>query len=319
MCLQGGLLLPPPSTGSAPAESGAAHRPGTQNPPTVRPWIPPQPPADPKQSTRDPRLNRGGPLLKEQPAAKRESPHPPGGPRAPERPPRPDRPRTPRKEAAEEKLKSKSPSPLAKGLLGKSKQAEVETPKPNEVPKKDPRLKKRLVEKTAEVKEVKEEELKEKKRCVEKKEREEAPRRVEPPRSAKTKPLNGLTAKHDYLEAPDKAGADPNRRKRTRSRSPTTSPKRKDRRSPKSHARSGSLSPPHRPGKPRRPRGDEAPHGKPERLGPKKVQADGRRPKRPQEERRSESRDPHSPRGHEGGKEPKDLHRWRSGWEENKQ
>ncbi|KAM4726808.1 pre-mRNA cleavage complex 2 protein Pcf11 [Anableps anableps] len=331
---QSGLVLPS-STGSSTAESSTSQRPGGQIPPAIRPWVPPQPPTDSKPSTRDPRLNRGGPSavpqLKEHPAAKRESPHPPGGPvvttekRVPEKSPRPEKARTPKKD--EEKLKSKSPSPLAKGLQSKSKPAEVETPKPTEAPKKDPRLKKRLQEKTGE---SKEDELKEKKRCVDKKEREEASRRAEPLRSNKTKLVNGLTPKHDYLEPGDKP--DPKtggaaRRKRThsrsRSRSPATSPKRKDRRSPKGHTRSGSLSPSHKPGKPRRVRGDDPQHGKlgrEDRLGPKKVQSESRRPKRLQEDRRSESRDSHSPRGHDGGgKDSKEsLHRWRSGWEENK-
>ncbi|PWA24396.1 hypothetical protein CCH79_00011860 [Gambusia affinis] len=247
--------------------------------------------------------------------------------RAPEKPPRQDKGRPPRKDPPEEKLKSKSPSPLARGPQSRSKEAEAETPKPTEAPRKDPRLKKRLPEKPAE---AKDNELKEKKRCVDKKERDDAQRRAEPPRSNKTKPLNGLAPKHEHLEPADKpdpkAGAATPRRKRThsrsRSRSPTTSPKRKDRRSPKSHARSSSLSPSHKAGKPRRVRGDDTTHGKPgrdDRPGAKKVQSDGRRPKRLQEERRSESRDSHSPRGHDGVKEAKEsLHRWRSGWEENK-
>uniref|UniRef100_A0A087X560 Pre-mRNA cleavage complex 2 protein Pcf11 n=2 Tax=Poecilia formosa TaxID=48698 RepID=A0A087X560_POEFO len=329
---QGGLVLPPP-IGSVPAEASPSQRPGQQVPPPIRPWIPPQSPADPKLSTRDPRLNRSGPPTAPQPAAKRQSPHPPGASaapaekRAPEKPPRQEKNRPPRKDPPEEKLKSKSPSPLARGLQSRSKQAEAETPKPAEAPRKDPRLKKRLSEKPAE---AKDDDVKEKKRCVDKKERDDAPRRAEPPRSNKTKPLNGLAPKHDHLEPADKPDPKPGtattRRKRThsrsRSRSPTSSPKRKDRRSPKSHARSGSLSPSHKAGKPRRVRGDDTPHGKPgrdDRPGAKKAQSDSRRPKRLQEERRSESRDSHSPRGHDGVKEAKDSqHRWRSGWEENK-
>ncbi|MEQ2215781.1 hypothetical protein XENOCAPTIV_005920, partial [Xenoophorus captivus] len=333
---QGGLVMPPSSTVPAPAESSTAQRPGNQNPPGIRPWIPPQPPTDSKPSTRDPRLNRSGPPalppLKEHPTAKRESPHPPGGPvvttekRVLEKPPRLDKAKTPRKEVLEEKLKSKSPSPLAKGLQSKSKQAEVENPKPIEAVKKDPRLKKRLQEKTGE---VKDDELKEKKRCIDKKEREEASRRPELLRSNKAKLVNGLMAKHDYMESSDKADLKAGgnaRRKRTcsrsRSRSPAASPKRKDRRSPKSHTRSSSLSPSHKPGKPRRVRGDDPQHGKPgreDRPAPKKIQSESRRPKRSQEDR--QSRESHSPRGHDsGGKETKEsLHRWRSGWEENKQ
>ncbi|XP_047234841.1 pre-mRNA cleavage complex 2 protein Pcf11 isoform X1 [Girardinichthys multiradiatus] len=332
---QGGLVMPPSSTVPTPAESSTAQRPGNQNPPGIRPWIPPQPPTDSKSSTRDPRLNRSGPPglphLKEHPTAKRESPHPPGGPvvttekKVLEKSPRLDKARTPRKDVLEDKLKSKSPSPLAKGLQSKSKQAEVENPKSIEAIKKDPRLKKRLQEKTGE---VKDDELKEKKRCIDKKEREEASRRPELLRSNKAKSVNGLMAKHDYMESSDKAdlkAGGNGRRKRTcsrsRSRSPAVSPKRKDRRSPKSHTRSSSLSPSHKPGKPRRVRGDDPQHGKlgrEDRPAPKKIQSESRRPKRPQEDR--QSRESHSPRGHDsGGKETKEsLHRWRSGWEENK-
>ncbi|XP_015227279.1 PREDICTED: pre-mRNA cleavage complex 2 protein Pcf11-like [Cyprinodon variegatus] len=316
----GGLALPPSSTVAPQPESSSTQRPA--NP--IRPWIPPQPQPDPKASSRDPRLNRGGPpagpTLKEQPPTKRESPHPPGGPgaamarRPPEKSPRPEKARPPRKETPEDKLKPKSPSPLAKGPQGRIRPAEPEGPK------KDPRTKKRVLEKSAEPRDD------EKKRCSDKKEREEVPRRPEPPRSKMPNLVNGLGAKTDQAEPGDKADPKPGgaaRRKRTRSRSrsPTTSPKRKERRSPKSHGRSSSPSPPHKPGKPRRPRGDDPQNGKPgrdDRPGPKKTQSDGRRTKRPLDERHSESRDPH--RGHDGaGKDPKDApHRWRSGWEENK-
>ncbi|KAM4547606.1 pre-mRNA cleavage complex 2 protein Pcf11 [Fundulus diaphanus] len=328
----GGLVLPSSSTAPPLAESST--RPTNQTAPGVRPWIPPQPPTDSKPATRDPRLNRGVPSampqLKEHPAAKRESPHPPGGAavapekRVPEKPPRLDKTRPPRKDASEDKLKSKSPSPLTKGLQSK-KTAEVDTPKLGEATKKDPRPKKRLPEKPGE---VRDDELKEKKRCLDKKEREEAARRSEPPRPNKAKLANGLAAKHDYLEPGDKPELKPGsnaRRKRTRSRSrsPPASPKRKDRRSPKSHARSSSLSPSHKPAKPRRVRADDPPHGKPgreDRMGPKKVPSESRRAKRLPEDRHAEPRDSHSPRGHDaGGKESKEsLHRWRSGWEENK-
>lgn len=305
----------------------------------VRPWIPPQ--TDPKPSTRDPRLNRSGPPAaphpKEQSAGKKDGPPSTGSPaltpekRPSEKPVRPDKTRQPRKEIQEEK-KSKSPSPLAKNLQVKNKHGEAEAPKSADGTKKDPRLRKRPQEKSGE---AKEDEQKEKKRCNDKKEREDALRASEPPRSNKPKLLNGSMPKHDRDEAADKpefkagGNARTHARKRTRSRSrsrsPASSPKRKDRRSPKSRARSSSLSPSpsHKPGKPRRIRADEPPHGKPgreDRLAPKKNQSESRRSKRPAEERHSESRDSHSPRGHDGAGKDKDApHRWRSGWEENKQ
>lgn len=218
---------------------------------------------------------------------------------------------------------------MAKSAQSKTKQAEAELQKVTEG-KKDPRLKKRTQEKSGD---AKDEELKEKKRCTEKKEREV---RADSQRSNKGKLVNGSVSKHEREESKEKpefktgGNARTHARKRTRSRSrsrsPTSSPKRKDRRSPKSRARSSSLSPPplHKPGKPRRVRADEPDHGKPsreDRPTPKKNQSESRRSKRAAENRHSEVRDSHSPRGHEGGaKEAKETtHRWRSGWEENKQ
>lgn len=247
--------------------------------------------------------------------------------RLPEKPARPEKPRPPRKDVPEEKPKSKSPSPLLKMVQSKSRQVEAEPQKSADGTKKDPRLRKRSQDKSGE---VKDDELKEKKRCNDKKERgEEAA-----PRSGKGKLLNGSVAKHDRDEAAEKADfksggnarTHARKRSRSRSRSPAFSPKRKERRSPKSRPRSSSLSPPssHKPAKPRRPRVDEPQHAKPgrdDRPAPKRNQTEGRRMKRPAEDRRSESRDSHSPRSHDGGsKEAKDApHRWRSGWEENKQ
>ncbi|XP_053188224.1 pre-mRNA cleavage complex 2 protein Pcf11 [Scomber japonicus] len=339
--LAGGFVLPTSvstTPSSSSSSSAAALKLSSQTAPVVRPWIPPQ--TDPKPSTRDPRLNRSGPPTaphpKEQSAGKKDGPPSTGSPaltpekRPAEKPVRPDKTRQPRKEIQEEK-KSKSPSPLAKNLQVKNKHGEAEAPKSADGTKKDPRLRKRPQEKSGE---AKEDEQKEKKRCNDKKEREDALRASEPPRSNKPKLLNGSMPKHDRDEATDKpefkagGNARTHARKRTRSRSrsrsPASSPKRKDRRSPKSRARSSSLSPSpsHKPGKPRRIRADEPPHGKPgreDRLAPKKNQSESRRSKRPAEERHSESRDSHSPRGHDGAGKDKDApHRWRSGWEENK-
>nr|XP_020489062.1 LOW QUALITY PROTEIN: pre-mRNA cleavage complex 2 protein Pcf11 [Labrus bergylta] len=333
--LAGGFVIPVSTPGSAPAVS-AAQKPITQTAPVVRPWIPPQTQADTKPPTRDPRLNRIGPPAapqpKEQhPGKKTDSTTTGSTTQTPEKN-RPEKARTPRKEALEEKPKSKPLSPMPKNVQNKSKQVEGEVQKSLEVTKKDPRLKKRTQDKSGE---TKDEELKEKKRCTDKKEREEALRAAEPQRSNKGKLVNGSVSKHDRNESNDKpefktgGNARTHARKRTRSRSrsrsPAASPKRKDRRSPKSRTRSSSLSPSpsHKPGKPRRVRADEAEHGKPgreDRLTLKKNQSESRRSKRPAEERHSETRDSHSPRGHEGGaKETKEApHRWRSGWEENK-
>ncbi|XP_078143008.1 pre-mRNA cleavage complex 2 protein Pcf11 isoform X2 [Centroberyx gerrardi] len=330
--LAGGFVLTPaPPPVCAPVIPSAAKAPG-QPAPVIRPWIPP--PTDTKPSTRDPRLNRTGPPVpppKDQPAAKKDGLGM-GGPahtpekRPPEKSGRPDKTRTSKKEVLEEKPKSKSPSPMAKAGLSK-RHPEAEGPKTPDA-KKDPRLRKRLQDKTGE---AKDDELKEKKRCGDKKEREEVARACEPPKS-KGKLVNGSVTKHDHDGSAEKAdfksggNARTNARKRTRSRSrsrsPTASPKRKDRRSPKSRARSSSASPPppHKTGKARRIH-DEPPHGKAgreERPAPKKNLSDARRTKRPAEERHPEARDAHSPR-HADAKEAKELpHRWRSGWEENK-
>ncbi|XP_045895103.1 pre-mRNA cleavage complex 2 protein Pcf11 isoform X2 [Micropterus dolomieu] len=330
--LVGGFVLPTSTAVSTPA----APKPVSQTAPAVRPWIPPQTQADAKPPTRDPRLNRAGPPAaaaasqsKEHPAGKKADATSTGSPLVtPEKSTRPDKARTQRKDVLEEKPKSKSPSPMAKSVQSKNRQAEAELQKSADGTKKDPRLKKRTQDKTGE---AKDDELKEKKRCTDKKEREEAPRGAEPLRSSKGKLVNGAVTKHDREESSEKAefkaggNARTHARKRTRSRSRSPSPKRKDRRSPKSRTRSSSLSPSpsHKPGKPRRIRAEEPEHGKPsreDRLAPKKIQSESRRSKRPAEERHSESRDSHSPRSHDGGsKDAKDApHRWRSGWEENK-
>ncbi|XP_033504933.1 pre-mRNA cleavage complex 2 protein Pcf11 isoform X2 [Epinephelus lanceolatus] len=332
--LAGGFVMPTATSVSTPATQSAAlstaPKTTSQTVPVVRPWLPPQTQTDAKSTTRDPRLNRTGPpaasQAKEQPAGKKD------GLATPEKSTRPEKARTPRKDVLEDKAKSKSPSPLAKSVQSKNKQAEAEILKSADGTKKDPRLKKRTQDKSGD---ARDEELKEKKRCTEKKEREGAARGVDPQRSNKGKLVNGSVTKHDREEPAEKlefktgGNARTHARKRTRSRSrsrsPATSPKRKDRRSPKSRARSNSLSPSpsHKAGKPRRVRAEEPEHGKPgreARLAPKKNQSENRRSKRPAEDRHSEARDSHSPRSHDGGgKEAKEApHRWRSGWEENK-
>ncbi|XP_029923941.1 pre-mRNA cleavage complex 2 protein Pcf11 [Myripristis murdjan] len=332
--LAGGFVLTTPSTANTPPASGSsAPKAASQPGPVIRPWIPPQPEAKP--STRDPRLNRSGPAPgpqpKEQPAGRKDESgtvgpaHTPEK-RLPEKSSKPDKSRTLKRDALEEKPKSKSPSPMAKGGQSKNKHAEAESPKMPDVAKKDPRLRKRLQDKSSE---ARDDEQKEKKRCGDKKEREEATRAAEA-QKPKAKLVNGSVNKHERGASAEKAefksggNARTNARKRTRSRSrsrspSTSSPKRKDRRSPKSRARSSSSSPSpsHKLGKPRRAHGDELQHGKPgreERPALKKNTAESRRNKRPAEERHSESRESHSPR-----KESKELpHRWRSGWEENK-
>lgn len=346
MCLQaGGFGLPTTSPVSTPVAQCIVQKPVGQTTPVVRPWIPPsQTQTDTKLSTRDPRLNRTAPPAasqpKEQTTGKKDSPPITGSPaltpekRLPEKPTRLEKPKIQRKEVIEEKPKSKSPSPMAKSVQSKNKQVEAEIQKSVDSTKKDPRLRKRTQDKTGE---GKDDEQKEKKRCSDKKERgEEAARGAEPQRSNKGKLVNGSLAKHDREESAEKmefktgGNARTHARKRTRSRSrsrsPTSSPKRKDRRSPKSRARSSSLSPSpsHKSGKPRRVRMDEPQHVKPgrdDRQVPKKNQSEGRRSKRPVEDRHSESRDSHSPRSHDvGGKEIKEApHRWRSGWEGTKQ
>ena len=231
------------------------------------------------------------------------------------------------KKVSEEKPKSpsKSPSLMPKGAQGRSKHSEADGPKTPETGKKDPRLRKHTHDKPGE---AKEEEQKEKKRFGEKKEKEENPRVLDPQRPAKGKLPNGSLGKHEPDNSADAAdfksggNARTNARKRTRSRSRSSSPKRKDRRSPKSRARStsSSPSPAHKAVKPRRSHAAEAPHGKPsreDRAPPKKSLSDPKRGKRPLEERHSEGRESHSPRVHMEAKE--NAHRWRSGWEENKQ
>ncbi|XP_068600457.1 pre-mRNA cleavage complex 2 protein Pcf11 [Brachionichthys hirsutus] len=326
--LVGGFVLPTSTPVSSPATQNVTPKPACQPVPAVRPRIPPQSQPDPKLSTRDPRLNRNGPPAvsqsKEHPAGKKATTT--GSPAlTPEKPGRPDRARLPRKEVLEEKPKSKSPSPLAKGLQNKNKPLDAEIQKPAESIKKDPRMRKRTQDKPGE---AKVEEPQEKKRSMDKKDKEEAVQGGDPQRSSKGKLVNGSVTKQSREDLADlrsggnaRTHARKRTRSRSRSRSPGASPKRKDRRSPKSRTRSTSLSPSHKASKPRRVRTDGQEHGKPgrdDRPNPKKNQSESRRTKRPAEDRHSEPRDP--PRNHDGSnKESKDApHRWRSGWEDKK-
>ncbi|KAM9408152.1 pre-mRNA cleavage complex 2 protein Pcf11-like [Pholidichthys leucotaenia] len=262
--------------------------------PMVRPWIPPQTQADPKPPTRDPRLNHGA----APPPPKQESQTPAESQTAaPEKPTHLDKARTARREDD----KSKSPSPMAKGVQNRPRPMEAEPQKTIDGPKKDPRLKKRPQEKSGD---PKDNELKKRK------EREEGspPWGVEPQR-AKGKLVNGAVTKHDRDEAANKVdlktggNAQTHARKRSGSRSP--SPKRKERHSPPKRPRSSSSFPTQRTTKPRQDGKDHP---------PQKNQSESRRPKRVGEEHHLDTRDSYS---HEGG--AKEMpHRWRSGWEDNK-
>ncbi|KAG7273798.1 hypothetical protein CRUP_016542, partial [Coryphaenoides rupestris] len=297
--------------------------------PVIRPWNPSITP-EAKPPTRDPRLNRSGtPVTKEQSTVNKDG-HNAGGvaltpeKRQADKTSKVDKARTPKKGTPEDKFPPKPPPSLPKGTQGRGKHSEADGPKAPEAAKKDPRLRKRVHDKSGE---AKEEEQKEKKRFGDKKEKEESPRVLDPQRPSKAKPLNGSLGKHELADPMDKAdfksggNARTNARKRTRSRSRSSSPKRKDRRSPKARARSSSSSPTpsHKQAKPRRAHMDEPPHGKltrEDRSTPKKSLSEPKRGKRAPEERHSEGRESHSPRVHLEAKE--NAHRWRSGWEENK-
>ncbi|CAL8265594.1 unnamed protein product [Merluccius merluccius] len=327
--LAGGFVLTPtapqPSVPVVPATVPKAVSQSTPVP-VIRPWIPPNT-VEAKPPTRDPRLNRcGPPVSKEQSTVNKDGSM--GGPtlmpekRQAEKPSKVDKTRPPKKGIPEEKSPSKLPSPMVKGMQGRGKHSEADGPKTPE--KKDPRLRKRMHDKSGE---AKEEEQKEKKRFGEKKEKEETTRVPDSQRLAKAKLPNGSLNKYELADSMDKAdfksggNARTNARKRTRSRSRSSSPKRKDRRSPKARGRSSSSSPTpsHKQVKPRRTHTDEPPHGKPsreDRAAPKKSLSEPKRGKRLPEERHSEGREAHSPRVHSETKE--NAHRWRSGWEENK-
>ncbi|TNM84747.1 hypothetical protein fugu_008925 [Takifugu bimaculatus] len=324
--LAGGFTLP--SSAPVPATPSMTSKPTTQAAPVVRPWIPPQ--TKPKSSTRDPRLNRPGPPTAPEPkeqSAERKADVATTGNAAvtSEKSSRPDKTRTQKKES-----KSKSPLPMSKMISPKNKQSETEAQKSAD-PRKDPRLKKRSHDKM----DNKDDEAKDKKRSAEKKERQEDTRGGEPQRSGKGRVMNGTVNKHEHSESTEKVDLTSGKiawtharkrpHSRSRSRSPGTSPKIKERRSPKSRVRSSSLSPSlsRKTNKARQLCPQQMDHGKPgreDRLSVKKNQSEARMLKRPTEEHHSETRDNHSPRSHNGGgKENKDApHRWRSGWEENK-
>ncbi|KAG9332994.1 hypothetical protein JZ751_013949 [Albula glossodonta] len=283
---------------------------------------------DSKVSTRDPRLNRAAQApayAKEQVPNRKDAPSEKKANTAPDKQSRLEKTRIPKKDfLTEEKPKSKSPSPLNKGVQGKSKNPELENVKAAEVNKRDPRLRKHLHDKS----DSKEEEVKEKKRGADKKEREDSAKATEHrPVGTRSRLANGSVNKHEPAEKPDSKTTKGNARKRSRSRSRSPalhSPKRKDRRSPKRRTRSISSSPP-KSGKGRQAGGkhqhteDFAQHAgmREERGTPKKSASEPRRPKRSLEERPAEARETHSPRLPSETKENANK-RWKSGWEENK-
>ncbi|XP_072517782.1 pre-mRNA cleavage complex 2 protein Pcf11 isoform X2 [Salminus brasiliensis] len=300
------------------------------------------PPApDDKVSTRDPRLNRAATTsqnTKEQGTYKKDA-HVTQSVNVPEKKPvATERSsklmRIPKKDASanEEKAKSKSALPSSKAVLNKSKDFELEHAKTSDVNKKDPRLRKPMHEKM----DPKEDEVKDKKRS-EKKERDDSIKITELQRSTNSrgKLVNGSLNKHERFDTFQKqdikvSKANIRKRSRSRSRSPIAhSPKRKDRRSPKRRPR--SVTPPSKSGKGRQlnkhPHNEDAiqqSNVRDDRSTLKKNVADQRRLKRPLDDRLNEHRDaqpqrvsPASKRSPEH-KGPKDVKRWRSGWEENK-
>ncbi|XP_062830588.1 pre-mRNA cleavage complex 2 protein Pcf11 [Anolis carolinensis] len=232
------------------------------------------------------------------------------------------------------KSKSKSPSPLQIKLPHSkdTRNQESESSRVSEISKRDPRLKKHLVEKP----DGKDDDAKEKRRSVEKKDKEE-----HRSASSRNKIVNGIVQKQDLnTDEVEKQGGKPGRssnRKRSRSprsRSPSShSPKRRDRRSPKRRLR--SLSPSvTKMGKPRQ----SGPKSHAEDFGPdirderssnkrslKLELRDSRRPKRIHEDRPQEGMNQHSSKVTSEPKEnlenwqgSKSSKRWKSGWEENK-
>ncbi|XP_061484930.1 pre-mRNA cleavage complex 2 protein Pcf11 [Rhineura floridana] len=230
--------------------------------------------------------------------------------------------------------KSKSPSPLQNKLLHSkdNRNQESENTRVSEISKRDPRLKKHLLEKP----DGKDDDTKEKRRSMERKDKEEH-RSL----SGRNKIINGIVQKQDpNTEESEKQVGKPGRsstRKRSRSprsRSPSShSPKRRERRSPKRRLR--SLSPGPKIGKPRQ-------------LGPKQSHIedfgqgirderscnkrslkqegrDSRRLKKTHEDRPQEAMNQHSSKANSEPKEnvenwpnSKSNKRWKSGWEENK-
>ncbi|XP_044297542.1 pre-mRNA cleavage complex 2 protein Pcf11 isoform X2 [Varanus komodoensis] len=233
------------------------------------------------------------------------------------------------------KSKSKSPSPLQTKLLHAkdTRNQECENTRVTEISKRDPRLKKHLLEKP----EGKDEDIKEKRRSVERKDKEEH-RSV----GGRNKIINGVVQKQDTnTEESEKPGGKPGRsstRKRSRSprsRSPSShSPKRRERRSPKRRLRSLSPSGP-KTGKPRQ-SGPKQSHI--EDFGPgirderssnkrslKQEVRDSRRLKKTHEDRTQDGMNQHPSKASLEPKEnvenwqgSKSSKRWKSGWEENK-
>lgn len=298
---------------------------------THKSWLPPQPE---KSANRDPRLNRSSaPSIntKEHGSFKKESQVTPPVFNVPEKrvsvpPERPNKlMRIPKKDTStsDEKAKSKSVSPLSKGVVHKSKESESKT---LDVSKKDPRLRKQMHDKI----DPKEEEVKEKKKGTERKEREDIGKGTEPQRSSNSrgKVVNGSLNKHDRFDTFQKQDIKVNKtniRKRSRSRSrspPQHSPKRKDRRSPKRRTR--SITPPPKSGKARQLNkhnedDNQQASVREDRSTLKKTVSELRRLKRPLEERAPEHRDVQPQRASPvERKGVKDMKRWRSGWEENK-
>ncbi|CAI5773462.1 PCF11 cleavage and polyadenylation factor subunit [Podarcis lilfordi] len=228
--------------------------------------------------------------------------------------------------------KLKSPSPLQNKLLHAkdTRNQESENTRVSEISKRDPRLKKHLLEKP----DGKDDDLKEKRRCMERKDKEE-----HRPVSGRTKIINGIVQKQDpNTEESEKQVGKLGRsgtRKRSRSprsRSPSShSPKRRDRRSPKRRLR--SLSPGPKTAKSRA-SGPKQSHAedfgqaiREERSSNKRKQEvrDSRRPKKTHEDRPQEGMNLHSSKANSEPKEnvenwssSKSNKRWKSGWQENK-
>ncbi|XP_031427499.1 pre-mRNA cleavage complex 2 protein Pcf11 isoform X2 [Clupea harengus] len=295
-------------------------------------WPPPQPE---KVVTRDPRLNRPGAsaLHAKEPAMNKREPHsfgglpnmsekrgpPPGEKhnklemrRIPRKePPAEEKMRASKKEmAAVERAKLKSASPAGKEVLGRSKN-EPENLKTPEIVRKDPRLRRHVVEKV----EPEEDVPKERKKSLDKKDKDNASKMLEHQRmaNARSKLSNGSLNKQEKPDFRINKLSGKRSRSRSRSRSPSM-PKRKERRSPKS-VKSMSVSPP-KFSKGRQGAGkDLGHHGnvREDRIAPKNA-SEPRRPKRSHEDRAAEPRDAYSTREPPESKE--NIKRWRSGWED---
>ncbi|XP_053168702.1 pre-mRNA cleavage complex 2 protein Pcf11 [Hemicordylus capensis] len=230
--------------------------------------------------------------------------------------------------------KTKSPSPLqSKPFHSKdSRNQDSENTRVSEMSKRDPRLKKHLLDKP----DGKDSDTKEKRRSMERKEKEEH-RSV----GSRNKIINGIVQKQDpSTEESEKTGGKPGRsstRKRSRSprsRSPSShSPKRRERRSPKRRLR--SLSPGPKIGKlrqsgPKQSHVEDFGQGTRDerssnKRGLKQEARDSRRSKKLHEDRPQEGMNQHSSKANSEPKEnvenwqgSKSSKRWKSGWEENK-